>query len=511
MTKIVYLFLLLCSALSCSRESDRKIESTNYIVIKPGTSPEAIVALAGNVTPSARQLKWQQLEMVAFLHFGINTFTNKEWGDGNENPQLFNPKRLDARQWVQTCKNAGMKQVIITAKHHDGFCLWPSKYTEHSVKNSPWRDGNGDVVREVADACRELGVGFGIYLSPWDRNSKFYGDSPNYNQYFLNQLTELLTNYGQVDEVWFDGACGEGPNGKRQVYDWEAYYSLIRKLQPEAVIAVMGPDVRWVGTETGYGRETEWSVVPAQNQNQDFVAENSQTNINFIPQGDLTGEDLGSREAIANATALAWYPAETDVSIRPGWFYHPEEDESVKSPEKLFDIYFSSVGRNSVLLLNIPPDQDGLISETDTVVLHNFKMLVEQLYAKNIASDAKLISKGKNVQAIVDQDYETYWTTDPDSDEMVVEINLELEETVDVICLQENIRVGQRIEKFRFEYFDGGKWQNATSGSTVGYKRLLRFPSVKSKQFRLIIESSRLNPTISELGLYKFPELDDHS
>lgn len=274
----------------------------NYVVIGPNDSEQTIIAKAAHVVPSPRQLRWQELELTAFFHFGINTFTGNEWGTGKEDPKLFNPTHLDARQWIRSVKEAGIKQVIITAKHHDGFCLWPSKYTEHSVKNSPWKDGKGDVVKEVADACREYHIGFGIYLSPWDMNSPLYGSGEAYNDYFVNQLTELLTQYGRVDEVWFDGA--KGPNGKNQVYDFDRWYKLIRKLQPGAVIAIMGPDVRWVGTESGYGRETEWSVVPANNLNQEQIAAGSQHDLAFKPQGDMTGDDLGGREKIKNAKGL---------------------------------------------------------------------------------------------------------------------------------------------------------------------------------------------------------------
>ena len=251
------LFLLLLPFISFPQSGK------NHATILPTDSEKDIIKKAANVVPSPRQLRWQQLELTAFFHFGINTFTNKEWGDGKEDISLFNPCCLDAKQWVKTAKEAGIKQVIITAKHHDGFCLWPSKFTQHSVQYTPWKNGKGDVVKEVADACKLYNIGFGIYLSPWDRNSPYYGDSATYNTYFMNQLTELLTHYGKVDEVWFDGANGEGPNGKKQVYNFAAWYKLIRTLQPAAVIAVMGPDVRWVGTESGVGRTTEWSVVPA--------------------------------------------------------------------------------------------------------------------------------------------------------------------------------------------------------------------------------------------------------
>ena len=302
-------------------QSQGKKNTDNYVLITPADTEASIIQKAANVKPTTRQLRWQKLELTAFFHFGINTFTDKEWGEGKEDPALFNPTELDAKQWVRTVKEAGIQQVILTAKHHDGFCLWPSAYTEHSVKNSPWKNGKGDVVKEVAEACKLYGIGFGVYLSPWDRNASFYGDSPKYNAYFMNQLTELLSNYGRVDEVWFDGANGEGPNGKKQVYDFNAWYALIRRLQPSATIAIMGPDVRWVGTESGYGRETEWSVVPADNISQEKIAAGSQTDVAFKPDIDMMADDLGSRNKITKAKALVWYPAETDVSIRAGWFY----------------------------------------------------------------------------------------------------------------------------------------------------------------------------------------------
>ena len=254
LTSCLWLFLLLSY-------SSVKAQNKNYVVINPSDSPSEIVRKAANVVPSKRQFAWQRQELTAFLHFGMNTFTGKEWGEGTDSPAIFNPSSLDADQWIRELKAAGFKCAILTCKHHDGFCLWPSAYTDYSVKHSPWKEGRGDVVREVSDACRKYGMSFGIYLSPWDRNSKLYG-TEEYNDYFMKQLTELLTQYGKVSEVWFDGACGEGPNGKKQVYDFLRWYSLIRKLQPDAVIAVMGPDVRWVGTETGRGREMEWSVVP---------------------------------------------------------------------------------------------------------------------------------------------------------------------------------------------------------------------------------------------------------
>ncbi|TCC91607.1 alpha-L-fucosidase [Pedobacter frigiditerrae] len=476
----------------------------NQVIIKATDKHEDIIRKAANVKPSTRQLRWQQLELTAFFHFGVNTFTNREWGDGKEDPKIFNPTKLDARQWVRTMKEAGFKQVILTAKHHDGFCLWPSKFTEHSVKNSPWKGGKGDVVKEVAAACKEYKIGFGVYLSPWDRNHKDYGDSKIYNEYFVNQLTELLSNYGKVDEVWFDGANGTGPNGKKPVYDFANWYKLIRKLQPSATIAVMGPDVRWVGTESGYGRETEWSVLPADENMLKAIADNSQKEVAFVPAGDKMGEDLGSRSKILNAKGLVWYPAETDVSIRDGWFYHPEQDNKVKTPEKLMDIYFSSVGRNSVLLLNVPPDKNGLVSESDVKTLKDWSFLRNELFAENIAKQASLkASNGNNVNSILDGSQHTYYVASPKDTAATINLTFSKPVEFDVLSLQENIAIGQRVEKFVLEYKDGDDWKTITQGTTIGYKRLLRFKAIVAKEVRLNILSSRLNPTITELGLYK--------
>lgn len=328
---------------------------SNYIKINPGDTEAAIIQKAAQVVPSARQLRWQKLELTAFIHFGMNTFTAREWGTGKEDPAQFNPSSLDAEQWVKTLKDAGFRQVVITAKHHDGFCLWPTETTAHSVKNSPWKNGRGDVVKAVADACRKFNIGFGIYLSPWDMNAESFG-SPAYNVFFEKQLSELLTQYGTVHEVWFDGANGEGKDGRKQIYDFEKWYALIRRLQPEAVIAVMGPDVRWVGTETGRGRAEEWSVIPTQMLDQQKIAADSQNGMLFIPKKDLTDQVLGNRANLLKADGLIWYPAETDVSIEEGWFHH--EKHALKTPKMLSDIYFTSVGMNSVLLLNVPPEKE---------------------------------------------------------------------------------------------------------------------------------------------------------
>ncbi len=463
-------------------------QGNNMVIVPLGATTAEIAELAAEVTPSARQLDWQRLEFNAFIHFGINSFTGKEWGDGAYDPGLFNPKKLDARQWARVIKEAGMTMAIITAKHHDGFCLWPSEFTKHSVAASPWKKGKGDVVADVAAACREYGLKFGFYLSPWDKHEPSYGDSDHYNEFFRNQLRELLTGYGEVSEVWFDGACGEGANGKRQVYDWNSYYALVRELQPGAVIAVMGPDVRWVGTESGYGRTTEWSVLPGIVQYPDAISAASQqipVDGGFIPR-DLTGEDLGSRNRLSGASTLTWYPAETDVSIRPGWFWKAADDNRVKSPEKLADIYFHSVGMNSVLLLNIPPDKRGLIHENDIRSLQGMRKILNETFRTNLLDHAGI---------------SLYHNT--------IEYTLPAPAAFNVAMLQEDIQVGQRIEKFHFDYLDGMEWKTFAGGTTVGHKRLLRFPEITALRVRLVIAGARAEPAIMNIGLFRGPELKE--
>lgn len=489
------LLLTLLLATACLHSN---AQQQNMVWIAPTDSLPQILHKAVQVTPTPRQLRWQQLELTAFFHFGINTFTNREWGDGKENPQLFNPTQLDARQWVNTVKAAGVKQVIITAKHHDGFCLWPTKSTKHSVASSPWKNGKGDVVKEVAEACRKAGIGFGVYLSPWDRHEPSYGTEA-YNTFFVQQLTELLTQYGQVDEVWFDGANGEGPNGKKQVYDFDRWYKVIRQLQPQATIAIMGPDVRWVGTETGHGRTTEWSVVPANHLDPATVAANSQQDLAFKPAGDMMGDDLGSREKISKAKALVWYPAETDVSIRPGWFYHPSEDSLVKTAEQLLDIYFHSVGRNGVLLLNIPPDKRGLIHEQDVKVLQQWRQRRNDIFRRNLLSVAQTTLQYP--QLLTDGYDSTAYSFDQQHT-MTIEWKWRGMQTMNVLLLQEEIRKGQRVESFVLEYLSDDGWKIAATGTTIGYKRLLRFPKISTSAVRLRITGTRANPVLAEMGLY---------
>ncbi len=498
----IILLLIVVGTTSCALTTGPTIN--NYVEIRSVDSKEEIIKKSANVTPTRDQLAWQKMELTAFLHFGINTFTNKEWGDGTENPQLFNPQELDAGQWVKTCKDAGMKLIILTAKHHDGFCLWPSKYTNHTVKSSPWKNGSGDVVGDLAKACKEQGIKLGIYLSPWDRNSALYG-TEEYNDYFVNQLTELLTNYGEVAEVWFDGANGEGPNGKKQIYDWQRYYKTIRHLQPNAVIAIMGPDVRWVGTESGYGRDTEWSVVPANTQDEEEITTRSQQLAGtFRPKIDFMAKDLGSREILFGAKSLVWYPSEVDVSIRPGWFYHPDQDDKVKSVEKLLDIYYSSVGKNSLLLLNIPPDTRGLIHENDVSILKKWKENIDKTFEVNLAAKSKINLKksqnGSDPKALIDNDYDTYWMANEEIP--TIEFTLKGEKTFDRLLIQEQITVGQRVEKFKIEAKIDGQWKNLVEGTTIGYKRLVRFPEVIANELRLTILKSRDKPALAEFGIY---------
>ncbi|RJP63869.1 MAG: alpha-L-fucosidase [Ignavibacteriales bacterium] len=500
--------LLIIAAVSASNFS--QILKGNYVVINPDDSPEQIIEKAANVIPSTRHYEWQKLELTAFIHFGINTFDNVEWGKHSTDISKFNPAEINVKQWVSVLKDAGFKLLILTAKHHDGFCLWPSKFTDYNISKTLFQNGNGDIVKDLSNACREVGIKFGVYLSPWDLHEKTYG-TPEYNIHFTNQLTELLTKYGEISEVWFDGANGEGPNGKKQEYDWQAYYQLIRKLQPGAVIAVMGPDVRWVGTESGYGRQTEWSVLPGTSTNQNEIAESSQQQAGdgaFIPR-NLMDEDLGSREKIQNAKSLVWYPAEIDVSIRPGWFYHQNEDELVKSPYKLADIYYNAVGMNGVLLLNVPPDKRGLINEKDIKSLQGFRYLLDETFKENFAKNAKTIVSneivGNEAKYLFDEDVQTFWTTDKNVNKAAIEIQMTKGRTFNCIMLQENILEGQRIEKFHFDYLDGQLWRTFTKGTTIGYKRLLRFPDVYTDRIKIIIDQSRTNPTLSSLGIYKAP------
>ncbi len=452
--------------------------------------------------PSENQLRWQEMEYYAFIHFSLNTYTNQSWGYGDEDVNLFNPTELDARQWAQTCKEAGMKGIIITAKHHCGFCLWPSEFTEYSVKNAPWKDGKGDVIRELADACKEYGLKLGIYLSPWDRNYADYG-KPEYITYFRNQLTELLTNYGDIFEVWYDGANGGtgyygGANENRKIdrttyYDWKNTYKLVRELQPDIVIWNDGgdrADLRWVGTEAGYVGETNWSLLNA----------TGDVPYNMLHYGVENGD--------------SWVPAEVNTSIRPEWFYHPGEDSKVKTLPQLMDTYYNSIGRNATLLLNFPIMPNGLIHPNDEKAALDFATSVKEAFAVNLIENAKVVASNTRGNAkkfgaykATDNDENTYWTTDDNIKTASLTIDFEKPTTFNRFLAQEYIRLGQRVKTFTVEALVDENWQEITKATTIGYKRILRFPAVTATQLRFNITGSKACPVISTVGVYNAPQI----
>lgn len=477
----------------CSRSAsyyEEKAPVPGSVKILPTDTVSELISKAARVVPSERQLAWQALEFQAFVHFGMNTFTDREWGQGTEDPKLFDPTDFDAGQWAEAVRAAGIRGLIVTAKHHDGFCLWPSRYTEHSVKNSPWRDGKGDVVGEVAAACRKAGLKFGVYLSPWDRHEPSYGDSPRYNEHFKNQLRELLTGYDEISEVWFDGACAEGPNGKRQVYDWEGYYDLIRELQPGAAISIIGPDARWIGNEAGVTRESEWSVIPVVG----FDDLPDEKNPGGIAGLDAQAADLGSFGRIASVARLGgrllWYPGQVDVSIRPGWFYHAAEDDKAKSLDHILDIYYTSVGGNAQLLLNIPPDKRGRIHENDVRRLNELGARLRATFAVDLAAVAKFSTSTQlSADGITDSDRARLVYDDVTG--FACEYALAGPKTFNVAMIKENLLWGQRIESFALDAWDGNGWKEIARGTTVGWKKLLRFPAVEATKVRLRILRAR--------------------
>jgi alpha-L-fucosidase len=450
--------------------------------------------------PSERQLAWHRMEYYMFVHFTVNTFTDKEWGYGDEKESVFNPTALDCRQWAKTAKDAGMKGIIITAKHHDGFCLWPSQFTEHSVKNSPWRDGKGDILKELKQACDEYGLKMGVYLSPWDRNSAVYGN-PEYLIYYRNQLRELLANYGDIFEVWFDGANGGdgyygGARETRRIdnktyYDWQNTHKVVRELQPGAVMfSDAGPDVRWVGNERGMGSLTNWCLL-----NRDEM----------YPGGDFA-KILGE----GHENGKYWVPAEVDVSIRRGWFWHKSQDSLVRSAENLLGLYYSSVGRNSNLLLNVPPDTRGLLFENDVRSLLEFKALREKEFAVELARGKKVkasASRGKEFSAsnVNDGNPDTYWATRDGQTTADLTFDLGEETEVNRILIQEYIRLGQRVQEFKVEALVNGGWQKVIDGTTVGYKIIRKFPVVKTSKIKVSVVKSKACPVISNLELYRSP------
>ena len=468
-------------------------------------------ALYASIRPSERQIAWQETEFYGFIHFTVNTFTDREWGDGTEPEAVFNPTSLDAGQWARTARDGGMKGLILTCKHHDGFCLWPSAYTEHSVKRSPYRNGQGDVVAETAAACKEYGLKFGVYLSPWDRNHPAYGSGKPYNDYFVAQLTELLTNYGEIFSVWFDGACGEGPNGKRQTYDWPRYYETVRSLQPNACLCVCGPDVRWCGNEAGDTRPSEWSVVPRRLCKAETVEGKSQQSddASFRERRITSGDrDLGSREALAGEDDLVWYPAEVNTSIRPGWFYHAAEDGRVKDFAELKRVYLNSVGGNATFLLNLPPDRRGLIHPADAASLARLGRFVRGAFRDNLAEAALIRARdampGFGAEGLTEPGYAAYYR--PADGVVQARVDLEWSDPQEIgyVVLQENIRLGQRVERFAVvcEGADGGETV-LREGTTIGYKRIVELDEpVKTRRLSVIIRDARAYPTLSFIGVY---------
>lgn len=451
------------------------------VLVPQGASVEEIARLAAEVRPSPRQLHWQQHGFVAFVHFGMNTFTDREWGDGTESPSKFLPTEFDARQWAKTFADAGMRGVVLTCKHHDGFCLWPSASTEHDVASSPWRGGDGDVVAEVADACREHGLSFGVYLSPWDRNCKSFGTRA-YHDVFQLQLRELCTGYGTLFEVWFDGAhC---PSDDPETFDWQSHFRLVRELQPQACIAITGPDVRWVGNEAGVTREQEWSALPLDDTDgASFEQSRAAWQSLWRLREKNQAKDLGSRQALAGARRLVWWPAETDVSIRNGWFHHENEDGSVKQKAQLLDFWFHAVGGNAVLLLNVPPDRRGKIADPDVAVLKSVGAHLRTTFTEDLTVGCKRKAAPS-----------------------ATEVFFAGERTFDVVDLREDVAVnGQRIESFRVDRWDGEHWHEIATGSTVGFRRILRLQPTRASGIRCVVTASRGEPRGIRLAAHLQP------
>ena len=452
--------------------------------------------------PSANQLRWQQMEYYAFIHFSVNTYIDISWGFGNEDPEIFNPAELDCMQWARICKEAGMKGVILTAKHHSGFCLWPSAYTDYSVKNCPWKNGKGDIVRDMSEACKVYGLKFGIYLSPWDRNSADYG-KPEYITYFRNQLRELLTNYGDIFEIWFDGANGGsgyygGVNETRKIdaktyYDWPNTYKLVRELQPNIVIWNDGgdrADLRWVGTESGYVGETNWS----------FLNKTGDVPENMLRYGVENGD--------------TWVPGEVNTSIRPEWFYHPKEDGKVKTLPGLMNIYYNSVGRNATLLLNFPVMPNGLINEKDERAALDFAKARKEAFAVDLAKNATATasnvrgnSASYNPEKVLDPNNESYWATDDTVKSASLTIDFGRPVSFNRFLVQEYITLGQRVQSFTIEAMANGEWKTIDKQTTIGYKRILRFATVRSNKLRFTVTAAKACPLISNIEVFNAPQI----
>ena len=421
-----------------------------------------------NPVPTPQQLKWHNSEYYLFAHFGPNTFTDKEWGHGDEPEDIFNPTELDCRQWCRIAKQAGATGIIITAKHHDGFCLWPSKYSKHTVRESKWKNGKGDVLKELSKACKEFGLNFGVYISPWDRNHPDYG-TEKYNDVFVNMMKEIFTNYGPVTELWWDGANGEGPNGKKQVYDWKRFKEVVRKLSPNTVVfSDVGPDIRWVGNENGIAGTTNWNTL----------------NIDgFTPGlGAPSTDTLNS----GNKHGKYWIPAECDVSIRPGWFYHAEEDNKVKSPQELFQLYLKSVGRGGTLLLNVPPDIRGKFHENDSAALVGFKKLRQENFRHDLLKNATKVVKKQNAK--------------PE-----IKVDLTNPEKINCVSVSEDLTKGQGCSAFRITLLNNKKEiVKEITGTTIGKKRILTFPIIENvSSLKVVIEEQKQVTVIKKVEAYK--------
>ena len=456
------------------RTDPREISRRRFVATLAGAATlgrvSARAVAAARPVPSRQQVAWQRDELAIFLHFGVNTFTDREWGDGTENPAIFAPAALDARQWTRAAHAAGAKAAILTAKHHDGFCLWPTKLTSHSVASSPWRGGRGDLVREFVDACRADGLKPGLYLSPWDRHEPRYGDSPRYNDFYCDQLTELLTHYGEIHEVWFDGANGEGPNGKKQEYDWPRVWSLVRRLQPNAVMfSDAGPDARWIGNERGVAGDPNWSTVdPA-----------------VVPVPGASGRAVRAMLQNGDSAGSVWRAGEADVSIRPGWFNHPAEDARVKTVDALVDLYFSSVGRNAKLLLNVPPTRDGLLHDTDVARLAGMRTAIDRMFAENLAAHRR-----------------ARWQVTGNRT-ATLDVDLGAPAAVGLVDLREDITRGQVIARYTIEGRTDGDWQTLAQGTTIGCRKLDRCEPVTSRHLRVTIADAVDMPRPIELGVYR--------
>ena len=441
--------------------------------------------------PTKQQLAWHEMEYYFFFHFGPNTFTDKEWGEGTEPENIFNPTNLDCRQWCRIAKASGAKGIIITAKHHDGFCLWPSKYSAHTVRESKWKNGQGDVLKELSQACREYGLKFGVYLSPWDRNHPDYG-TEKYNDVFVGMMKEIFQNYGPVWELWWDGANGEGPNGKKQVYNWRRFENTVRQYSPRTVVfSDIGPDIRWVGNENGIAGETNWNFLDTAGFKRGIGAPPTEV----LNQGNYNGKK--------------WIPAECDVSIRPGWFYHAAEDDKVKSPQQLFSLYLKSVGRGANLLLNVPPNRKGLISEKDSVSLTGFKTLRDESFDENLLKQASTYYEFS--QKDLSSNDLTFRSLD--STASAYSINLQnfivlLPQATKVNCivLREAIHLGQTIRKFNIVLYDGYKMVKEIPGTSVGRKRILTFPATTITSFKVYLVDAQGNDNVSGVAAYLIDE-----